>query len=123
MATLGWSEPKRSRRSVHFQDRHLGYVTLIAYPNRDLTAFSEGSPYREIVIADAREGHVALLQRYKEHWLIQCGECYGTTDRSEPLSEDAAMVLAAFALRQFETGEFLVAAIKTFVERVMGSPT
>ena len=119
MATHGWSEPKRVRRSVHANDRHLGYVTMISYPNRDLTAFSEGSPHREIVIADEREGHVALLQRFKEHWLIQCGKCYGTTDRSEPIGEAQAMELASFTLRQFESGEFLVAVIKQQMEKLM----
>ena len=91
MTNLGWSEPKRIRRSINVQDRHLGYVTLIAYPNRDVTAFAEGSPYREMMIADPREGHVALLQRFKEHWLIQCGNNYGTTNYGGILTEAQAL--------------------------------
>jgi hypothetical protein len=120
VASLGWSEPTRVRRSVHFKKRHLGYVTAIDYPNRDLTAFTEGSPYREIVIADPQEQHVALLQCYKEHWLIQCGDCYGTTDRSGELSEEQALHLAAFTLLQSDTGHRLVGWVKKGIEEIFG---
>lgn len=108
MTGLGWHEPKRIRRSVHLNDRHLGYVTLVAYPNRDVTAFTEGSPYREAVISDEKEGHVALLQRFKAHWLVQCGEHYGTTERVCDMTEPLAMELATFALQSDARGELLV---------------
>lgn len=81
MSDSGWNTPKRIRRSIHSHGRHLGYVTLVAYPGRDITTDTEGSPYREVVISDEREGHVALLQRFKAHWLVQCGRDYGTTER------------------------------------------
>ena len=108
LTSLGWHEPKRIRRSVHQNDRHLGYVTLVAYPNRDITAFTEGSPDREVVISDEKEKHVALLQRFKAHWLVQCGECYGTTERVRDMTEPFAMELATFALQSGERGEGLV---------------
>ena len=63
-----WSEPKWVRVSMRRDGNHLGSVTTVSYPNRDLTAFPEGSPYFEIVVADLGERHVALLQRFKEHW-------------------------------------------------------
>lgn len=97
---MGKGDPIRERRAVYHRRAHLGYVTTIRYPDRDLTLFSEGSPYREIVIADYSERHVALLQQYKEHWLIQCGGCYTTTDRCGELSGSHAKQLAAFALAQ-----------------------
>jgi hypothetical protein len=95
---MGRGDPIRVRRAVRHRGHHIGYVTEVSYPDRDLTAFSEGSPYREVAIAGLGEQHVALLQRYKEHWLIQCGACYATTDRSGELSSDAIMRLARFAL-------------------------
>jgi len=119
MSALGWHEPRRIRRSVNSTDRHLGYVTLVAYPNRDVTAFTEGSPYREVVIADSREMHVALLQRFKEHWLIQCGEAYGTTDRACDMTEPLAMQLAEFALTREARGEALVEALREQLDVVM----
>jgi hypothetical protein len=116
MTDLGWHEPKRIRRSVHWKDRHLGYVTLVAYPNRDITAFTEGSPYREVVISDEREGHIALLQRFKAHWLIQCGECYGTTEQAREMTEELAMKLAMFALRSGEQGDRLVELMRLVLD-------
>ena len=92
-------------------ERHLGYVTLVAYPNRDITALTEGSPYHEVVISDEREGHVALLQRFKAHWLVQCGTAYCTTKDVIEMTEKVAMALAIFALRRNETGEPLAEAI------------
>lgn len=108
MSGTGWNEPKRIRRSIHANGRHLGYVTLVAYPGRDVTAFTEGSPYREVVISDEREGHVALLQRFKAHWLVQCGREYGTASRAVDMTEALANGLATLALQSGERGEPLV---------------
>jgi hypothetical protein len=108
VSAIGWSEPKRVRRSAHRGSRHLGYVTLVAYPNRDITVHSEGSPICEVVIADERELHVALLQRFKAHWLVQCGKAYGTTERVWDMTEDRAIALALSALERSERGEALV---------------
>ncbi|MFO0804344.1 MAG: hypothetical protein U0791_14620 [Gemmataceae bacterium] len=108
MSGPGRNEPKRIRRSIHANGRHLGYVTLVAYPGRDITAFTEGSPYREAVISDEREGHVALLQRFKAHWLVQCGREYGTTSRPIDMTEPLAIALATLALQSGERGEPLV---------------
>jgi hypothetical protein len=106
---------------VQFKRRQIGYVTTIAYPNRDITALTAGSPFSEIVIADLRERHVSLLQRYKEHWLIQCGESYGTTDRGGELSKEKARFLAAFALLQSETGPALVERVKQGMEELLSA--
>jgi hypothetical protein len=119
---MGRGDPKRARRSVHRRHTHLGYVTTVSYPDRDLTAFSEGSPYREVVIADPGEQHVALLQRYKEHWLIQCGACYATTDRSGELSDAQAVQLALFALTQRDYQEqVLVGLLKARLDGMLPS--
>ena len=118
MAAPGWNEPKRIRRSIHVRERHLGYVTLVAYPNRDVTAFTEGSPYREVVIADEHEGHVALLQRFKEHWLVHCGTSYDTTERVVEMTEVLAIHLATFALQRGERGEPLVEVLKQAMDVV-----
>ena len=120
MENLAWSNPKRVRRSINVGDRHLGYVTLVSYPNRDVTALSEGSPYREIVVSDPRERHVALLQRFKEHWLVQCGEQYDTTERGGILNETQALRLALFTLEQTWTGELLVKAVASELDRILG---
>src|SRR5262249_34637889 len=75
-----WSEPKRVRASVRDNDDHIGYVTTVSSPNRDLTAFPEGSPYFEVVVSDLRDHHIALLQRFKQYWLTHCGSIYRTAD-------------------------------------------
>jgi hypothetical protein len=118
MSTLSWSQPKRIRRSVNIPGRHLGYVTLVAYPNRDVTAHTEGSPYREVVIADDQEGHVALLQRFKAHWLVQCGEKYGTTVRVPDMTEDLAQGLALLALRSGKRGDELIRFLTDALDKV-----
>jgi hypothetical protein len=93
-----WSEPKWVRASVRHAGNHIGSITTVSYPNRDLTAFPEGSPYFEVVIADLSERHVALLQRFRQHWLIHCGDTYETTRVSGELSPEEIFELAAFAL-------------------------
>ena len=116
---MGWSDPKRVRRSVQHRDQHLGYVTTITYPGRDLTAFPEGSPYSEVVIADPTERHVALLQRFKEHWLIQCGECYGTTAVADELDDEQVMRIAQAILRVELHGPALVDALRERLEAAL----
>lgn len=93
-----WSEPKWVRASVRQAGNHIGSVTTVSYPNRDLTAFPEGSPYFEVVIPDLSERHVALLQHFRQHWLIHCGDTYETTSVSGELSPEEIVELAAFAL-------------------------
>ena len=101
---MGRAEPKRVRVSVHDGNRHLGYVTVVNYPGRDLTAFAEGSPYHELVITGPDGRHVALLQRFKEHWLIQCGPHYDTADGAADVDDARAVRLARFALSQPAAG-------------------
>jgi hypothetical protein len=115
-----WSEPKWVRSSVRHEGNHLGSVTTVSYPNRDLTAFPEGSPYFEIVIADLAEYHVALLQRFKEHWLIHCGNSYITSVARGVLTADQIDDLAVFALqRQSDSPSVLAAAIEAQVEELL----
>ena len=117
---MGWSEPKRTRTAVRYKSDHVGYVTTVGYPGRDLTAFSEGSPYSEVVISDLNDRHVALLQRYKEHWLVQCGAHYRTTDRPGELSDRQVMRLAVFALLQAgEPAGALVDALKARLDGML----
>jgi hypothetical protein len=108
---MSWNDPRRVRRSVHLDNTHLGYVTTIAYPGRDITALTEGLPYSEVVIADPGERHVALLQRFKEHWLVQSGASYGTADAAGELGDAQAMQLALFALTQRGTTRPVLVAL------------
>lgn len=96
---MAWSDPKREHCSVRDGDQHIGYLTIISYPNRDVTAFPEGTPYFEVVIAGLGNRHVALLQRFKEHWLVHCGTIYETTTCGGELTEPQIESLARFALR------------------------
>ena len=115
-----WSEPKRTRRSVRDETTHFGYVTTVGYPNRDLTAFPEGSPYSEVVVSDLRDRHLALLQRFKQHWLIHCGDTYETADACGELTDEQIAGLALFALAHAtDTAEVLAAALKAEVERML----
>lgn len=120
VSTLGWDEQKRVRRSVQHKDRHLGYVTIVSYPNRDITLLSEGSPFSEIVIADPHEEHVALLQRYLKHWLIQCRECYGIAERGGELADGQALRIAqTVLLLKGKTGRALVDGLKELIEGLL----
>jgi hypothetical protein len=119
-----WSEPKWVRASVRHDGNHLGSVTTVGYPNRDLTAFPEGSPYFEIVVADLTERHVALLQRFKQHWLIHCGDTYATTRVGGELNDNQIAALAVFGLvRQNEPPAALSAALEAQVESMLTPPT
>ncbi len=92
-------DPKRVRTSVIDGDRHVGYATVVEYPDRDIAAFTEGSPYYELAVADLTEKHIALFQRFKQHWLIHCGDHYDTAEVSGRISPEQAAWLAVLALR------------------------
>jgi hypothetical protein len=113
---MSWSDPIRVRRSVQHGPTHLGYVTVVSYPNRDLTLLPQGSPYSEIVIADPAEEHVALLQRFKAHWLIRCGEHYGAANVVGDLTDAQSLALAVGVLSIQDRGEHLVKAIVAGLE-------
>ncbi len=113
-------DPKRTRTAVRDKSDHIGYLTTISYPDRDLTAFSEGSPYFEVVVSDLGEKHVALLQRFKEHWLIHCGGSYDTTAAGGALTDKHLTVLAVFALWHANDAPAVrVAVLKAHVERLL----
>jgi len=116
---MSWSDPKRVRRSVHRRTVHLGYLTVVSYPNRDIMFLPEGTPFSEVVIADPAEQHVALLQRFKAHWLIQCGTHYGTANAAGDLSESQIMEVALDVLSGPERGEKLVNALEAELERFL----
>lgn len=92
-------DPVRVRAAV-LDDRgaHAGYVTTVGYPDRDISAFAEGTPFFEIAVADLNEAHVALVQRFRRHWLVQCGPAYEPTDTGGELSAAQVLELAARAL-------------------------
>jgi hypothetical protein len=114
-------DPKRVRSSVRHRGRHIGYVTVATYPDRDLICFSAGSPYSEVVVSDLTEKHVALFQEFKEHWLVHCGPTYDTTNASGRLTGAQVMALAAFALlHRDQPAPVLVEALKTHVEVMLG---
>jgi hypothetical protein len=116
-----WGEPKRVRTSVLHAGRHVGYVTTVGYPDRDLTAFPEGTPYSEVVVADLSDRHVALLQRFRQHWLVHCGDQYTTTSAAGELKAEQIAKLAVFALvHAGEGGAVLAAVLKGEVERMLG---
>jgi hypothetical protein len=115
-----WSEPIRTRNSVRQNANHLGYLTTVSYPHRDLTAFPEGSPYFEVVVSDLNEKHVALFQRFKQHWLIHCGSYFRTTEASGELQDEQILELAIFALHhQNKPAVALVAALKAEIEEML----
>ena len=108
-----WSNPKRTRTAICRDGVHLGYLTIVSYPNRDLTAFPEGSPHFEIVVANLGERHIALLQQFKRHWLIHCGSRYETVDVRAWLTQDQIESLALFAVEHEPDGpDWLLASLK-----------
>jgi len=117
-----WSDPKRTRVSVRHKDRHVGYLTTVGYPNRDLAAFPEGTPYTEFVVSDLTDRHVALFQRFKQHWLVHCGGEYATTAVGGELTTDQITKLAVFSLEHANTAsDILVAVLKVGVEKMLGA--
>ncbi len=116
-------DPKRVRTVVRHQGEHIGYVTTVGYPDRDIAAFAGGTPYFEVTVSDLHERHVALLQRFKAHWLIHCGTSYGTIDTGRELTEAQITELAVFGLQhRGHTGAALVAALRTLMERQLEPP-
>lgn len=114
-------DPKRTRTSVLDGGRHVGYATVVEYPDRDIAAFPEGMPYFELAVADLAEKHVALFQRFKQHWLIHCGGDYATAEVSGPLSAKQVGRLAVLALRlAADTAEVRIAALRREVEELLG---
>ena len=117
---MGLGDPKRARSSVRHCGRHIGYVSVATYPDRDLICFSAGSPYSEVVVSDLTEMHVALFQEFKKHWLVHCGPTYDTTNASGRLNGTQVMALAVFALRhKDDPPPALVDALKTHVEGML----
>lgn len=113
-------DPVRVRVAVHDRGAHIGYLTTVGYPDRDISAFSGGVPYFEIVVSDLREKHIALLQRFRQHWLVHCDTTYDTTDVAGELSAGDVIDLAVFALRyRNQEARVLVAALKARVERIL----
>lgn len=118
---MGFGDPKWVRTSVRSWGRHIGYVTVVTYPDRDLILHSEGSPHSEIVVSGLDEKHVALLQEFKEHWLIHCGPTYDTTNAAGRLTDKQVMKLAVYALRhRHDAAPVLAEALKAHVERMIG---
>ena len=113
-------EPRRVRVAVRHKGEHLGYLTVTSYPDRDISAFTEGSPYFEAAVSDLADTHVALLQQFREHWLIHCGTTYATTDAAGDLTESQIERLAVFALKyRGEPPQILAASLKAHVERML----
>jgi hypothetical protein len=92
-------DPVRVRAAV-LDDRgaHAGYVTTVGYPDRDISAVAEGTPFFEIAVADLSEAHVALVQRFRRHWLVRCGPAYEPTDTGGELTAAQVRDVAALAL-------------------------
>ena len=118
---MGWDNPKRTRVAVRDRWQHTGYVTVVEYPGRDFELFPEGSPYFEVAVSDLDERHVALFQRFKEHWLIHCGNRYDTTDRSGGLTAKQITRLASLALQHAgENNVVLLLTLKKEMDRMLG---
>lgn len=115
---MGRTDPVRVRRAVYRGRTHLGYVTTFHYPDRDLDLLPEGTPGGEVVIADQGEGHLALLQRFKRHWLVRCGSVYETTRRAGDLTTAKVERLARFALSE-PGGKGLAGAIAAELDRLL----
>lgn len=114
-------DPKRVRTAVRVRGGHIGYVTVVTYPDRDLLSFSAGSPYSEIVVSDLKDGHVALLQEFREHWLVHCGRIYETTTAHGRLTASHVTSLAVFALRhRDQPPAALSKALAVLVDEMLG---
>jgi hypothetical protein len=112
---------RRTRTSVLDGGRHVGYATVVEYPDRDIAAFAEGTPYYELAVADLAEKHVALFQRFKQHWLIHCGGDYDTAEVSGTLSAGQAGRLAVLALRlAADSAEVRIATLTREVGAMLG---
>jgi hypothetical protein len=112
--------PRRVRAAVRHKERHVGYLTTVDYPGRDLAAFPEGTPHAEYVVSDLAERHVALLQRFKQHWLVHCGGDHATTTEGGELTAEQITKLAVFSLEHANTaGDVLVAVLKIGVEKML----
>lgn len=86
-----------------------------------MTAFPEGSPYSEVVVSDLAGEHVALLQRFKQHWLVHCADCYATVETGGVLTAAQVQSLARFAIAHADDGNDLLAkALKREVEKMLG---
>lgn len=92
-------DPIRVRVAVRDRGAHVGYLTTVGYPDREITAFSSGLPYFEIIVSDLGGGHVALLQQFRLHWLVHCGDGYETAEVTGGLNTHQIMALAVLALR------------------------
>ncbi|HEY1186502.1 MAG TPA: hypothetical protein VGE74_02545 [Gemmata sp.] len=113
-------DPVRVRVPVHDGGAHVGYLTTVGYPDRDISAFSGGTPRFDIVVSGLREEHLALLQQYRQHWLIYCGTHYDTTDVAGDLNSEHLLDLTILALRSANDSEPVrVAALKAHVEGVL----
>ncbi|MBN9118767.1 MAG: hypothetical protein J0I06_06345 [Planctomycetes bacterium] len=118
---MSLGDPNRVRTAVRDRGNHIGYVTVVTYPDRDLLHYSAGSPYSEIVVSDLNDGHVALLQEFKEHWLVHCGSAYETTSGSGRLKSARVMALAVFALQNSDrSAPVLSKLLKAQVDRALG---
>lgn len=118
---MSLGDPKRVRTAVRDRGEHVGYVTVVTYPNRDLIAFSAGSPYSEVVVSDLKEKHVALLQEFREHWLVHCGSTYETTTARGRLTASQVASLAAVALRhRDQPPAALSGALAALVDKMLG---
>lgn len=118
---MALGDPKRVRTAVLERGSHIGYVSVVTYPDRDLLTFSAGSPYSEIVVSDLKDKHVALVQEFREHWLVHCGSAYETTTARGRLTASQVAALAAFALRhRDQSPAALSGALKAQVDRMLG---
>lgn len=91
-------DPVRVRSAVFVRGAHAGYATAVEYPDRDISAFPAGLPLSELAVADLSEAHVALLERFKAHWLVRCGEAYCTAEVAGVPTAAQRAELAALAL-------------------------
>ncbi len=63
-------------------------------------------PYFEFAVSDLNEKHVALFQRFKQHWLIHCGSRHDTTAAGKLTAKQIVQLatLAASARRRKQRG-------------------
>ena len=113
-------DPVRVRVAVHDGGTHVGYLTTVGYPDRDISAFSGGVPRFDFVVSDLHDEHVALLQRYRQHWLIYCGKQYDTTDVGGDLNTEHMLELTQLALRHRNDSVVVrLATLKAYIEGVL----
>ncbi|AWM40805.1 hypothetical protein GobsT_06470 [Gemmata obscuriglobus] len=112
------SAPIRVRVAVYDDGgTHVGYLSTVGHPDH---GDAPGVPRFDMAVSDLGGQHVALVEQYRQHWLVYCGRRYDTADAGGDLSADHLLALARLALRtRNDPVSVRIAALKAYIERVL----